>query len=101
MPRVNCIINGIATAALLWALPLSAAWADDAEDCRSADIDKAVAGCGALIERGGLSDAQLGEAYSRRAMALRQRNQLDSALVMSANALSSWFRCRSAMARRL
>ena len=75
MPRVNSIIGGAIAAALLLALPPSLALADDWEDCRSNDTAKSVAGCGALIERGGLSDPQLGEAYSRRAMALRFRNQ--------------------------
>ena len=90
MPRVNRIIGRAIAAALLLALPSllpSQAWADDWEDCRSSDTAKSVAGCGALIERGGLSDPQLGEAYSRRAMALRQRNQLDDAFADITKAL--------------
>src|ERR1043166_8796013 len=87
VPRVNTIIHGIATATLLWALPLPAAWADDWEDCRSSDPAQAVAGCGTLIERGGLSNLQLAEAYYHRAMALRQRNQLDNAFADVTKAL--------------
>jgi len=55
VPRVNSIVGG-AIAAALWLALSSQAWADDWEDCRSNDTAKSVAGCGALIERGGLTD---------------------------------------------
>jgi tetratricopeptide (TPR) repeat protein len=86
VPRVNSIIGGALAAALVLALP-ALARADDWGDCRSNDTAKSVAGCGVLIERGGLSDPQLGEAYSRRAMALRFRNQIDNALADITKAL--------------
>ena len=50
VPRVNSIINGLAAGALLLALPVAAARAEDTEDCRSNDPAKIIAGCGALIE---------------------------------------------------
>lgn len=57
------------------------------EDCNSDEAAKKLAGCTALIDKGGLTDTELALTYSRRSDALIERGSLEEALADRLKAL--------------
>ncbi|MEX0853026.1 MAG: tetratricopeptide repeat protein [Bauldia sp.] len=69
-----------ATAALLIAAVLAGpAAADDVADCRSGEPQRVIAGCTAIIDKGGLEEEALAEAYRNRGIAYLRASDLDRA----------------------
>lgn len=77
--------TAIALGALLWA---TVARADPLADCDSDDAERIVAGCSVVIARGGLADADLAIAYSRRSDGYLAFGKFDDAFTDRAKALA-------------
>jgi tetratricopeptide (TPR) repeat protein len=75
----------VVLAALLWTAP---AQADPIADCDSDDAERIVAGCSVVIARGGLADADLAIAYSRRSDGYLAFGKFDDAFADQAKALA-------------
>ena len=71
----------LALAALAIGAGLSTpAVADDGQDCKQADADKAIAACSRIITKGAVSGTQLAVAYANRGGANRKKAEPDKAI---------------------
>jgi tetratricopeptide (TPR) repeat protein len=76
MKRSTALFATLALIATV-AAPLSA---DDMVDCLGDDNERRITGCSGLIDRGGLSKADLSEIYARRALAFSLKGQYQTAI---------------------
>jgi tetratricopeptide (TPR) repeat protein len=74
--RTTALITGL----ILLATAAAASSADDAIDCFSADNDRRIAGCTALIERRDTTKAEMSAIYAMRALAYSLKGRYETAI---------------------